>query len=166
MERDGGARDSQREQPRWEWWLCGAGLVSAIIIITSLLSPYIRHQWALSLSGQNARYTELAFNRAAALPVTAVRGKSIQISFTITNDEGTALFYRYVVASGSGSKLKLVSSSSKTVPQGAAWRVNRLVVPKCAQIACRVQVSLPQQGERIDFILMLKEPIKSSRGSN
>jgi hypothetical protein len=154
-----GERDayvSESEKPRWGWWLCGAGFVAAIILVTSLLSPYVRHQWALSLFRQNTRYTELAFNHPAALPVTAIRGKGVHVSFSITNDDSSPIFYRYVIASGSGTKLRSLSSSSKTVVSGAVWRVDKVIVPKCSKTICRVQVSLPRQGEKIDYILSLK----------
>jgi hypothetical protein len=152
---------SQYEQPRWDFWLYGAGFVTAVLVVASLLSPWVRHEWALSLGRQNTPYTQLGFNRAAALPFTAVRGKSIPISFTITNNEGKQILYQYVVASGSGIKLKSLSSATKVVAMGASWDVDITVVPKCAESVCRIQVSLPRQGESIDFIFTY--PDKSSR---
>lgn len=139
------------EQPRWDLWLYGAGFVTAVLIVASLLSPWVRHEWALSLGRQNKSYTQLGFNRAASLPVTAVRGNGIPISFFITNGEGKPVSYKYVVASGSGTTFKSLSSANKVVASGASWNVDVTVVPKCAQSACRIQVSLPQQGESIDF---------------
>jgi hypothetical protein len=140
------------EQPQWKWWLAGTGLVMAVLVVASLLSPWVRHEWALSLVRQNTPYTQLGFNDAAALPVTEVRGKGIPIFFAITNDEGKQIPYRYVVASGSGAKLESLSSGTETVAAGASWYVHVTVVPKCAETTCRVQVSLPQQGESIDFM--------------
>lgn len=154
---------SRHEQPRWEFWLYGAGLVTAVLVVASFLSPRVRHEWALSLGRQNAPYTQLGFNRAAALPVTSVRGKGIPISFVITNDEGKEIPYQYVVASGSGTKLESLNSASKVVAPGASWDVETTVVPKCAESACRIQVALPRQGESIDFIFMY--PNKSSAKS-
>jgi hypothetical protein len=142
---------SQDEQPRWEFWLYGAGIVTVVLVVASLLSPWVRHEWALSLGRENAPYTQLGFNRAAALPVTAVRGKDISIWFTITNDEGEQVSYQYMVASGSGTKMESLSSATKVVADGASWNVDATVVPKCAESSCRIQVSLPQQGESIDF---------------
>jgi hypothetical protein len=139
------------EQPRWAYWACGAGLLAAIILVTSTLSPWVRHEWSLSLSRQNEPYTQLAFNQAEALPVTVVRGRGVRISFTITNDEGKPMFYHYVVESGSGNKLYELSSSSGTVAAGATWNVDSTVTPNCEMASCRLQVSLPLQGERIDF---------------
>lgn len=155
------SKASQDEQPRWEFWLYGVGFVTALLVVASLLSPWIRHEWALSLGRQNTPYTQLGFSRAAALPATAVRGKGIPISFTITNDEGKQILYQYVVASGSGTKLESLSSATKFVAMGASWDVDITVVPKCAEAACRIQVSLPRQGESIDF--MFTYPDKSSK---
>lgn len=154
---------SQHEQPRWEFWLYGAGLVTAVLVVASLLSPWVRHEWALSLGRQNTPYTQLGFNSAAVLPVTAVRGKGIPISFAITNDEDKQVSYQYVVASGSGAKLESLSSATNTVAVGASWDVNITIVPKCAETACRVQVSLPRQGESIDFMFTYQD--KSSTKS-
>ena len=144
--------DPQDEQPRWDLWLYGAGFVTAILVVASLLSPWVRHEWALSLERQNTPYTQLGFNSAVALPVTAVRGKGIPISFAITNDEGKQETYQYVVASGSSTKLKSLGSATKVVAKGASWDVNITVVPKCAASDCRVQVALPRQDESINFM--------------
>jgi hypothetical protein len=143
---------SPDEQPRWDYWLYGAGIVTVILIVASLLSPWVRHEWALSLGRQNTPYTGLGFNSAVALPATAVRGKAIPVAFTITNDEGKQVLYRYVVASGSGSKLEKLSSATKIVASGASWNVDIAVAPKCMASPCRIQVALPQQNENIDFI--------------
>jgi hypothetical protein len=153
--------EEPREPPRWGWWLCGAGLVAVILIGASMLSPYARHQLALSLFRQSTQYTQLGFTNAPALPATGVRGKAINISFAITNDEGKQMSYDYVVSSGSGAKLESLASSSRTVASGATWDVNTTVVPKCTATACRVQVSLPQQDESIDFIYQDKSAAKT-----
>lgn len=142
---------AQSEQPRWEFWLYGAGLVTVVLVVASLLSPWVRHEWALSLGRQNTPYTQLGFSNASTLPITAVRGKGIPISFVITNEEGKQISYQYIVASGSGTKLKLLSSATKTVAAGASWDVDLTMLPNCAEAACRVQVSLPRQSESIDF---------------
>lgn len=151
------SRASELEQPRWVWWLCGAVLITAILVIASMLSPRIHHELALSLSRQNEPYTQLAFNQAQVLPVTVVSGQKVRVSFAVTNDEGKSMSYQYVVASGSGTKLQSLSSSVGVVAAGATWNVNSTVVPKCETATCRVQVSLPQQGEKIDFIFIYQK---------
>jgi hypothetical protein len=157
MQVDEASRAPEREQPRWAYWLCGAGLIVAILLVASALSPWVRHEWSLSLFRQNHPYTQLAFNQAETLPVTVVSGKEIRVSFAITNDEGRPVSYHYVVASGSGVKLEPLSSSSDTVASGATWNVESTVTPKCEMTSCRVQVSLPQQDERIDFIFTYQD---------
>jgi hypothetical protein len=154
----------QREQPRWALWLCGAGFVAAILVAAGVLSPYFRHQLALSVIRQTTPYTQLGFKNSAALPATGVRGKPLHISFVIINNEGKQVLYRYVVSSGSGSQLQPLSSSSETVASGATWSVDATVVPQCAESACRVQVSLPQQGESIDFLYQDSSPKKAGSG--
>ena len=148
---DENPEDPQVDQPRWQFWLYGVGIIAVVLGLASLLSPWVRHEWALSLVRQNSPYTQLGFDRAAALPATAVRGQRIPISFAITNDENEQVSYQYVVASGSGSKLNQLSSGTEVVATGASRDVDITVVPKCAESACRIQVSLLRQDESIDF---------------
>jgi hypothetical protein len=144
--------DTPREQPRWAWWLFGAGLVSALAIAASMVSPYVWHQLAISLFRQTTPYTQLAFKDATTLPGIVAQGQPMGISFTITNDEGKSVDYHYVVSSGSGTGLVSLTSGSSTVAAGATWVVNTTVVSQCTRDTCRVQVSLPEQNESIDFI--------------
>jgi hypothetical protein len=145
------SEDFETEQPRWAFWLYGTGLVAAIVVVATLMSPWVRNEWKLSLGRENSPSTQLGFKRAAALPATAVRGKSIPVSFVITNNEGKQVAYQYVVSSGSRAKLETLTSATKVVANGASWAVDVNVVPKCAASACRIQVSIPQQRESIDF---------------
>jgi hypothetical protein len=144
---------SRREQPHWKLWLAVTSLVTVATAVATLLSPWVRHEWVLSLFRQNTPYTQLGFNDATKLPVTAVRGKGVPVSFFVTNDEGKPTAYQYVVASGSGPKLESLSSATKTVAAGATWDVHVTVVPKCAETTCRIEVSLPREGESIDLLL-------------
>lgn len=155
------SEDFETEQPRWAFWLYGAGLVAVILVVASLVSPWVRNEWKLSLGRENTPYTQLGFSRAAALPTTAVPGKSIPVSFVITNNEGKQVAYRYVVSSGSSAKLESLASAAKVVASGASWAVDINVVPKCATSACHIQVSMPQQGETIDFAFTY--PIKTNK---
>jgi len=124
----------------------------------------VRNEWKLSLGRENTPNTQLGFDRAVALPATAVRGKSIRVSFVITNGEGKQVAYRYVVSSGSSTKLEPLASATKSIVDGASWAVDINVVPKCATSACRIQVSVPQQHESIDFAFTY--PIKTNHKTN
>jgi hypothetical protein len=158
---DEDAQLSQRERPRWDFWLLGTGLLAIALAAASYMSPWVRHEWALSVERQPTRYTQLGFTNAASLPATGVRGAGIPLSFIVTNNEGTQVSYRYVVASGSGTKLTALSSGTKVLAAGDSWAVGIVVVPKCAatSASCRVQVSLPEQAESIDFIV--KYPVQT-----
>jgi hypothetical protein len=145
----------QRQRPRWSLWAASTVLTFAVLIATSVLSPYVRHEWALSLWRQDPAYTELGFNDAAALPVHAMHGKAIRVSFAITNDGSGPVSYRYTIMSGSGARLDPLSSATGTVAPGETWNVDKWIVPKCSQAICRVQVAVPQVHERIYFILTL-----------
>jgi hypothetical protein len=160
---DEDAQVSRYEPPRWDFWLLGAGLLAIALAAASFLSPWVRHEWTLSLQRQPTPYTQLGFTNAASLPVTGVRGKGIPVSFIITNDEGRQVSYRYVVASGSGTKLTAISSGTTVLAAGHSWGVDIVVVPQCAAASCRVQISLPEQNESLDF--MLTYPDQSGKKS-
>jgi hypothetical protein len=157
------SQDLEYEKPRWDLWLYGTVLLAVVLVAASWLSPRVRHEWALSLGRQITPYTQLGFKSAATLPATAVSGKDIPVSFVITNDEGQPVSYQYVVASGSGTKLDSLSSATKVVAANASWNVNITVVPRCTSSPCRIQVSLPQQHESIDFLFTYQG--KSSKKS-
>ncbi len=154
---------SQFDRPRWDIWLLGTGLLAIALAVASFASPWVRHEWSLSLQRQPTPYTQLGFANAGALPTTGIPGQSVPVSFIITNDEGRPVSYRYVVASGSGTTLTAISSATKVVAAGAAWGVGINVVPKCPTASCRVQVSLPEQNMSIDFPLTY--PVQSGKKS-
>lgn len=160
---DNDAPVSQYRPPRWDLWLLGTGLIAIALAAASFLSPWVRHEWSLSLQRQPTPYTQLGFTNAASLPATGVPGKGIPVSFTITNDEGRQVSYPYVVASGSGTTLTTISSGTTVVAAGQSGGVRLVVVPKCSAASCRVQVSLPEQNESIDF--MLTYPAQSGKKS-
>jgi hypothetical protein len=155
----------ERRQPNWRWWRCGAVLTTALVIV-SMLSPYGRHEWAVSLGHEPTSYTELSFKNAAALPTTALRGKAVRVSFEVTNSSSGPVTYQYLIASGSAAKLKTLGSGSRTVAANTSWVVSRLVVPSCPGSTCRVAVSLPQQSEIIDFVLAVKPTARRITKSN
>jgi hypothetical protein len=156
-------QDAQHEPPRWGFWLLGTGLVAAVLILATLLSPWVRNEWALSLGRRDSSYTQLGFTDAAALPATIARGKSVPVSFVVINDEGKNMSYEYVVQSGSGSKLETLKTATKDLTSGESWDVRITVVPKCADSDCRIKVSLPQQAESVDF--KFTYPSKSGKKS-
>jgi hypothetical protein len=136
------------------WWPIVVTLVPLAVII-SLLTPSGRHQWALSLFRQPTRYTALSFDNAAALPRTATIGQPIRVSFTVSNQEGQAEHYRYVLSDSDPGISNTLGRSSKVVAPGSTWRVSTVVRPTCAESPCRIEVSLPGHPETIDFILIL-----------
>jgi hypothetical protein len=162
---DEDAQVARYEPPRWDFWLLGAGLLAIALAVASFLSPWVRHEWTLSVQRQGPAYTGLGFTNAASLPITGVRGKGIPVSFIITNDEGRQVSYRYVVASGSGTTLTAISSGTTVLAAGHSWSVAIVVVPKCATASCRVQVSLPEQNQHIDFDFLLTNPDQSGKQS-
>ena len=155
------AQVSRHDPPRWDIWLLGTGLLAIALAAASFLSPWVRHEWSLSLQRQPTPNTGLGFTNVASLPATGVPGKGIPVSFTITNDEGRQVSYRYVVASGSGTTLTTISSGTTDIAAGQSLGVRIVVVPKCAAASCLVQVSLPDQNESI--YLRLTYPAQSGK---
>ena len=155
---DEDAQVARYKPPRWDLWLLGTGLLAIALAVASFLSPWVRHEWTLSVQREPTANTGLGFTNAASLPITGVRGKGIPVSFVITNDEGRQVSYRYVVASGSETKLTAISSGTTVLAAGKSWSVAIVVVPKCDTPFCRVQVSLPEQNEQIDFMLTYPDP--------
>jgi hypothetical protein len=139
------------------WWPILAPL-AVLMAGLSLLSPAGRHQWALSLFRQPARYTVLFFDHPADLPATAGAGRPIRISFTVGNREERAVGYRYVVRAAGGRRSRIVGEASRTVAAGASWTVSTAVRPVCRTSPCRIQVSLPGHPETIDFLVTAKVP--------
>jgi hypothetical protein len=142
-----------------QWW--PALIVIAVLAVgASLLFPASRHQWALSLFRQPARYTVLSFTDASALPASAVIKRPITVSFTVGNREGRALDYRYVLSASSGKTSRILRQSARTVAAGATWRVSAVVRPACQTSPCRIEISLPGHPETIDFLVSLASPRK------
>jgi len=142
------------------WWPV-LGPFAAIALVISLLLPGSRHQWALSIFRQPARYTALSFNEAWELPATANRGSKIPISFTIGNQEGRTLTYRYVVTESDPLNLsQSMATAARTLGPGSAWTVSIDVKATCSLVPpCRIQVSVPGHHGRIDFLVTLKPAV-------
>lgn len=124
----------------------------------SLLTPAGRHQWALSLIRQPTRYTVLYFDDAANLPPTVVANRPLKVSFTVTNDEGHIMSYRYVLSATSSGISHVLHESTKTLAAGAEWTVVTVIRPACRASPCRIKVSLPGHPEAIDFLIKVLTP--------
>ena len=148
--------DRDNEPGARRWWPVLTPL-AVLAVGSSLLWPAGRHQWALSLFRQSARYTVLSFSRESVLPSTAVLNQPVPVSFTIGNHEGRAENYRYILAAGDGERLHILRESARTIAAGATWMVSAVVRPRCAVSPCRIQVSLPGHPETIDFLLTIKD---------
>jgi len=140
---------------RRRWWPVLTPLAVGAIAL-SLLSPAGRHQWTLSLFRQPTDSTVLFFNKAWALPDTAVVRAPLTVSFTIGNDEGRTIDYRYVLSVSGGGRTRVFKQSARTVAAGKTWTVSTVIHPSCRASHCRVEVSLPGYPETIYFLLTLK----------
>jgi hypothetical protein len=143
-------------RPR-RWWPIGcAG--AALVIVVSLLLPAGRHQWALSIIRQPARYTALSFRYAWLIPQSGTSGASFPLFFTVTNQEGRAVRYTYIIRQTDQVTTETLSQAGQTVQAGASWLVDTKVRPSCGISPCRVEVVLPGHAETIDFLIDLGAP--------
>lgn len=129
--------------------------VTAVLVAVSLILPGGRHQWAVSLFRQPTRYTVLAFTDPANLPDRARPGESLTVAFTISNYEGRALTYRYVLSEDSRGDHKVLGTSARSLAAGRTAAVVITVRPSCRTSPCRIEVSLPDHPETIDFLVSL-----------
>jgi len=136
------------------WWPALTA-VAVMVVAVSLALPAGRHQWALSLFRQPARYTALSFNQAQDLPATAIKGEAVKFSFSVGNNEGHSVGYRYVLSASWGDRSRILGESAKTVAAGATWAVSTVVRPACDSSPCRIEVTLPGHPEKIDFLITL-----------
>jgi hypothetical protein len=153
---------NRRGQKRRRWWPIVAP-VTLLAVGASLLSPAARHQWALSLIRQPSHYTSLSFDEASALPSRALKGKPIAVSFTVSNQEGHSVHYRYVLTQSDSAASKILQSSARTVSSGANWNVHTTIKPTCATSPCQIKIALPGHPETIDFLLTVKAKSKRHR---
>lgn len=149
------------EQSGRRWWPVLVPIVLLGAAVTILI-PAGRHQWALTLFRQPTYYTALSFDKAWALPVSAVKGQSIKVSFTIGNHQGRAVNYEYVVANSAAGKSQTLQKGAVLVRAGGTWTVSTVVRPSCDSSPCRVQVSLPGHPENIFFFIALKTRRRSA----
>jgi hypothetical protein len=139
----------------------GWGVAAAVVllVVLSLITPGGRHQWALSFVRQPTPTTTLAFTHPADLPSAASSGSPVSVAFTVSNQEGRDLDYRYVVTSRSSAQSPAVLAHGVVpVRDGGRRSVSLHVVPRCTTSPCTVKVTLPGPGEAIDMQLDLQVP--------
>jgi len=134
-------------------------------VAVSLLLPAGRHQWALSIFRQPAHYTVLAFKDASGLPTTGISGSAIPVSFTVGNQEGRTLTYRYVVREADPLDFSAtMATAARRLGPGRTWTVSVDVKLRCSLVPpCRIQVSVPGHPERIDFLVILKHAARKHK---
>lgn len=137
--------------PSIRWWTAMTVLIIAAIFASSL-SPYMRREWALSLTRQPNPYTTLSFSHASDLPSVVRPRQDIDVSFRIANHEGRAVSYRYLIQSIAKGRSVALKQSERALNSGAVWTVDAVVRPRCLAFLCRVVVTLPGHPETIDFM--------------
>lgn len=152
--RAGGGQTRGRRAAQRRWW----PIITPIIVVAALMSllfPSGRHEWALSLFHEREHYTVLSFNKAWKLPVVAVKGAPMTVSFTIGNHEGRPVRYRYVLTASGNGVSRGVKADARTLADGASWTVTTVIKPVCPSSACLIKVALPGHAQQIDFHVTL-----------
>jgi hypothetical protein len=132
----------------------------AVAIAASLLVPASRHQWALSIIRQPARYTALSFRYAWLLPTSNPSSRTFPLFFTIRNEQGHTLNYHYIIRQSDAVGSQTLSTGAQAITSGATWFVDTKVRPTCSVSPCRVEVVLPGHAETIDFILTVTGAVR------
>jgi hypothetical protein len=155
-----GAHEAPPSRRRWtffgtrghrRWWPSLTVLLVVAIGI-SLSIPAGRHQWDLSILRQPTRYTSLYFDHPASLPHQAQASQTIRFSFTIVNNEGRPVDYRYRVET-SPTDSPPGQELSTTIPAARSESILVSMRPACTASPCRIRVSLDGYPESIDFLL-------------
>jgi hypothetical protein len=117
--------------------------VMTVLVLASLLIPKARHQWVLSFERQPTPYTALSISDASPLPTRVAAGALVRLSFSITNHEGKAARYGYVVTSSSAGRDSVVLQRSEvSVGSGQTRSVLVGVRPRCSSTQCQIAVRL------------------------
>ena len=131
------------------WWPFVVPLAVAALLVM-LAFPGARHQLDVSLVRQPARYTTLAFVEPTALPTVIVAGKPLAFRFSVGNNEGSTVAYRYFVLATPSKKSSIFTGGSVAVREGRTRSVRVSAVPTCSGSPCRISVLLVNV-ESIDF---------------
>ena len=132
------------------WWPTLATLL-VIGVGLSLLVPAGRRQWAISIIRQPTPFTALYFDHPTALPSTVTNGQRVNFMFSIANHEENPLNYPYTVVVSPSNGQSVPTTRTAFVAPGKSRSLAVTVEVACSASPCRVQVSLPDQRQSIDF---------------
>ncbi len=135
-------------------------VILVIGVAISVIVPAGRHQWALSLLRQPTHYTALSFDHPTSLPTEVKAEESLAFTFSIGNHEGHTDHYVYVVSSSPGGSTLMTSKT--TVADGQTRAIAVIARPHCSGSPCRIQVTLLNNDQSIDFLVSV--PKDSSSG--
>jgi hypothetical protein len=128
--------------PPRRWWPVTC-FVAAIALAVTLILPSGRHQWALSVFRQPARYTALSFRYAWLLPAAGYDDQTFPLFFTITNQEAHTVTYTYDIEQF--RPFEVLSTGVQTIRSGETSTVDTRVTPQCrGTFMCSVEVILPR----------------------
>jgi hypothetical protein len=142
-----------RNLPR-KWGIrLGVGLALIAIMAMSIVdSPWLRHQFALSFTRTPTRYTELYFGDYAAIPQTLSMSHPNRFQFTVHNREGKGVVYAYRVTATSRFGQETVGAGRLSAASGRTETVTVAFTPARPHTAYRVTVAIQRpRPETIDF---------------
>jgi hypothetical protein len=119
------------------WSLFGFSVLTVLFMILLVVSPWARHQLALSFARQPDTYTELYFAGSPPVSSTDIADqRQVRVNFVIANHEGVLTQYSYLIRvldptgasagqrEGSISVVdgeKRLNQLSVVLPAGKAW---------------------------------------------
>ena len=157
------SRRSPKSRDHRRWW----PVLTAIFVVViglSLLIPWSRHQWVLSLVRQPTRYTALSFVHPTSLPYEAELNQTIRFSFSIANYEGHSVDYRYSVATSPTHEPQAPDVSHVRLSNDQRASIPISVPLACDASPCRIRVSLAGYTQSIDFLVAYPRAADASNG--
>ncbi|MET0838241.1 MAG: hypothetical protein ABWY19_05625 [Marmoricola sp.] len=127
------------------------GLLVALVVVGSLLSPAVRDEVGLSLSRQDQSYVELYFARtpeSAAQAVCTRKGASVRVRFVVAShlEERQDVAYRVAVnPTTKGLRTQRKAGAAKVTPGAAVEVVQRFALPRTEGYTASVTLPASEQ---------------------
>ena len=136
-------------------WILGLSIIAVSLgaLLSSLYSPQLH---AILAAGNvvptSEPFTELYFEDADQLHATAAAGKIVPFKFTIHNQEGRDVNYRYqVYIVAEGRATTLFTENTILVGEGQSATIPLTPRMSARRSAETIVVVLPEQQQHIDF---------------
>jgi hypothetical protein len=124
------------------------GLVAGVAVI---FPEQFKHQIEISIVRQPTPYTQLFFSNPTSLPTTLDVTRSTYFEFTVVNDQGHAMLYRYSVKLAYARRSTLVAKGSLWVGNNQSIKRAITIDPRVHKARYLITVELSNVGQSIHF---------------